>query len=218
MPATVPCTPISYWCLPELTAPRRWQALVVWLTISALIVIPIALAAFSPLLAWREPIYIVAGFAGIAGLAVLLLQPLLADGCLPGLPPRQTAHWHRWLGQCLIVAILLHVVGLYITSPPDVIDALLFRSPTPFSLWGVLALWAAITAATLVLLRQRLRWKPALWRGVHGGLTAIVVTGTVVHALLIQGTMEPWSKGVLCVAVIGVFGRVIWRRWAARLA
>lgn len=197
---------------------RRWQSLAVWLVIGALVVIPITMAAFSPLLAWRRPIYIAAGFAGIVGLAVLLLQPLLADGRLPGLKPRQTTQWHRWLGALLIATILVHVLGLFITSPPDVVDVLLFRSPTPFSIWGVLAMWAAIAAAVLVALRQRLRWKPALWRGVHRGLTAIVVIGTVVHAVLIQGTMETWSKWLLCGAVVVVFSGVIWHRWAARSA
>lgn len=197
---------------------KPWQSLAVCLVIGTLLVLPITLAAFSPLLAWRRPVYIVAGFAGIVGLAILLLQPLLADGCLPGLTPRRTTQWHRWLGSLLIVAILVHVIGLYITSPPDVVDVLLFRSPTPFSVWGVSAMWAAFAAAALVPLRRHLRWKPALWRGVHGGLTAVVVIGTVVHALLIQGTMETGSKWLLCGAVVAVFGGVIWRRWMLRLA
>ena len=31
----------------------------------------------SPLLAWREPVYIVAGLAGVLAFALLLMQPLL---------------------------------------------------------------------------------------------------------------------------------------------
>ena len=33
----------------------------------------------------------------------------------------------------MAVAVVIHVAGLWITSPPDMIDALLFTSPTPFS-------------------------------------------------------------------------------------
>ena len=107
-----------------------------------------------PLLAWREPIYITAGFAGVISMCLLLIQPLLADRLLPGLTPVAGRHWHRWCGLALVAAILIHVGGLWITSPPDVIDALLFVSPTPFSAWGVIAMWAAFGAAFLGLFSQ----------------------------------------------------------------
>ena len=42
----------------------------------------------------------------------------------------------------LVIAVVLHVAGLWVTSPPDVIDALLFVAPTPFSNWGIIAMWA----------------------------------------------------------------------------
>lgn len=46
--------------------------------------VPIAVAAFSPLLEWRGPVYIAAGFAGILGMALILAQPLLAGDICRG--------------------------------------------------------------------------------------------------------------------------------------
>ena len=64
----------------------------------------------------------------------------------------------------LVVAVVIHVAALWITSPPDVVDALLFASPTPFSAWGVIAMWAVFAAALLAALRRRLRLRPRTWR------------------------------------------------------
>ena len=84
------------------------------------------------------------------------------------------------------------------TSPPDVIDALLIRSPTPFSAWGVAAMWALFAAALLASLRHRQRIRPRIWRLGHSALVAVVVAGSVVHAMLIDGTMGTVSKAALC--------------------
>jgi predicted ferric reductase len=164
----------------------------------------IAAAALSPLLAWREPIYILGGFAGIVGLAALLFQPLLAGGRVPGLSLRRARLIHRGGGVLLVFAVLTHVGGLWLTSPPDVMDALLFVSPTPFAVWGVLAMWSVFAAALLVALRRALRMPPAKWRMAHRGLALVTVGGTALHALLIEGAMEPVSKAVLCAFVVGV--------------
>lgn len=172
----------------------------IWGTVGLAVTVPIALASQSPYLAWRQPIYISAGYAGIAGLALLLLQPLLAKGALPGLHPMTSRRLHRATGAVLTAAVLLHVIGLWITSPPDVIDALTFRSPTPFSAFGVVAMWACFLAAALALFRRRIR--PKGWRFTHKVLTTIIVTGTIIHALLIEGTMEPISKALLCLIVV----------------
>lgn len=199
------------------------RAIAIWTALAAAITVPLGLAALSPLLAWREAIYILAGFAGIAGLALLLLQPLLAAGLLPGVPMRPGRRLHGWIGAALVAAVVLHVGGLWITSPPDVVDALLFRSPTPFSDWGVIAMWAVFAAALLAALRRRLRLSPLTWRLGHTALAAAIVIGTVVHALLIEGTMEMISKVVLCALVIAALikavvdlrtGRLITRRRA----
>ena len=174
----------------------------IWAVIALAIAVPIALAATSPLLAWRSPVYIAAGFAGVLALGLLLVQPLLAGGYLPGLRMHQTRKVHRIVGAVLVAAVVLHVAALWITSPPDVIDVLLFRSPTPFSEWGAIAMWTLFAAAAVAALRRRLKWRPQTWRLAHISLTAVTALCTVMHALLIEGTMETVSKAVLCTLVI----------------
>lgn len=187
----------------------RLTSLLAWAALILLLAVPVLLAAGSPLLAWRQPIYIVAGFAGIATMGLLLLQPLLAQGLLPGLSILRGRRVHRWTGAALVALVLLHVIGLWIFSPPDVIDALLFRSPTPFSAWGVIAMWALFAAALLALFRRALR--PRHWRLGHGSLVGIAVIGSVLHALQIDGTMESLSKALLCAAVLLATGLALSR-------
>lgn len=139
----------------------------------------------------------------------MLVQPLLAAGLLPNLSLNKARRLHVFMGVALVVCVIIHVAGLWLTSPPDVIDALTFRSPTPFSLWGVIAMWAIFAAALLVAFRRRLKLRVAIWRKVHTGLAIITVSGTVVHALLIEGTMETVTKMALCVMVMGVTAKVI---------
>ncbi len=93
-------------------------------------------------------------------MALLLVQPLLAGGLLPGLRAQLGRRVHGWIGGLLVASVVVHVGGLWITSPPDVIDALLFASPTPFSVWGVIAMWAIFAAALLATLRRRLACEP----------------------------------------------------------
>ena len=115
---------------------------------------------------------------------------------------------HRWVGVGLFSTVVVHVGALWITSPPDVIDALLFRSPTTFSLWGVVAMWAVFAAALLASFRRRLRFSQRLWRTAHTALAIVVVSTSVVHALLIDGTMGNLSKAVLCVLAIVATAKV----------
>lgn len=186
----------------------------IWGALGVAVLAPIALAAASPLLAWRGPVYIIAGFAGIIALGLLLVQPLLAGGWLPGARGPKGRRLHRWIGAVLIGAIIVHVGGLWLTSPPDVIDALTFTSPTPFSDWGVIAMWALFAAAVLAILRRRV---PArVWRLGHSTLVAAAVICTAVHAILITGTMEVISKAALSVLVMIVTAKVIYdlRAWA----
>ena len=180
-----------------------WAGLLVALTV------PILAAAASPLLAWRDPVYILAGLAGVVGLALLLVQPLLAGGMLPGLSLVRARQAHRWIGGGLVATVVIHVAALWITSPPDVVDALLFRSPTSFSVWGVIAMWAVFAAALLAAMRRRLRSRPRTWRRAHTTLATVIVLGTVLHALLIQGTMETVSKVLLCALVVAATAWVV---------
>jgi predicted ferric reductase len=183
-----------------------------WLGLLIAVAVPIAIAAASPLLQWRDPIYIIAGFAGIIGLALLLAQPLLVGGYLPGLAGHTGRRAHRWIGCGLLAAIVIHVAGLWLTSPPDVLDALLFRSPTPFSLWGVIAMLAAFAAALLALLRRRLSHKIRLWRFAHSACAMIVVAGSVLHAVQIEGAMGTISKAILCALALVATVWVIYDR------
>lgn len=174
----------------------------VWGCLGLLACIAIAASAMSPLLAWRQPIYIVGSFAGIVALVALLFQPLLMHRQMPGLSLIQGRIIHRWVGVLLLVSVVIHVLALWLTSPPDVVDALLFRSPTLFAPWGVVAMWAVFISAGIVAVRRRLRFKIMTWQRLHRCLALVIVVGSVVHAYLIEGAMEPWSKWALCLAVI----------------
>lgn len=185
----------------------------IWAALASAIGIPILLAATSPYLQWRDAIYITASFAGILALGLLLVQPLLIAGYLPGLPAMRARRVHHWIGGALVVAIIIHVSGLWITSPPDMLDALLFRSPTLFSPFGVVAMWAIFAVALLALIRRRLGLQA--WRITHMSLAAVIVGGSVIHGMLIDGTMETMSKAALCVLVIAATAKVmldLWRR------
>jgi predicted ferric reductase len=201
------------------TGTYRVRSLSIWACLALALCVPTALAGTSPLLAWREPIYIAAGFAGIFAMSLLLVQPLLAGGNLPGLTAKRGRLIHRAIGGLLVFGVVAHVIGLWITSPPDVVDALLFRSPTPFSAWGVVAMWAVFASACLAMLRRRLHLRPRVWRLAHTMMASVIVTGTVIHALLIEGTMETVSKAVLCALVVAATLAIIINRnrWSPRM-
>ncbi|MCK1283259.1 ferric reductase [Bradyrhizobium sp. 44] len=202
-----------------MTGRRSARAPLIWLALALAICVPIALAAGSEQLAWRGPVYILAGFAGIVALGLVLVQPLLIGGYLPGLSAYRGRRAHHWIGGTLVLAVMVHVAGLWITSPPDMIDALTYTSPTPFSPFGVTAMWAIFTVALLALLRRRLGLRLRTWRIVHLPLAVIIVAGSVAHCLLIEGTMETISKAALCAAVLAATVKVLvdlWRRRTLR--
>ena len=193
------------------------RATLIWAVLAVAICVPIAAAATSPLLAWRDAVYILAGFAGIIALGLLLVQPLLIGGYLPGFSAYRGRRAHRWIGGVLVAAVVIHVGGLWITSPPDMIDALLFASPTPFSPWGVIAMWAIFAVALLAALRRRLELRPRTWRIAHMLFAIVIVVGSVVHGVLIEGTMETVSKVALCALVLAAAIKVmadlrVWRK------
>lgn len=178
------------------------RSYLIWLAVGIAVLVPIIAAATSPLLAYRSAVYIGSGFAGIIAMALMLVQPLLAGGYLPGFTRYRARRVHQWIGTAIVVAVILHIVGLYLTSPPDVIDALLFDSPTPFSNWGVIAMWAILVVALMVVLRDRIGFRPRIWRMVHTGLVSVIVIGTVTHAVLIEGSMEIITKVALSALLV----------------
>ena len=192
------------------------RATLIWVALALAVFVPIAAAAMSPLLAWRGPVYILAGFAGIAGLCILLFQPLLIAGYLPALSGPIGRRAHRWIGGALVVAVVIHVAGLWITSPPDMIDALLLVSPTPFSPFGVVAMWAIFAVALLAALRRRLGLRPRTWRIAHICLAIIIVAGTACHAMLIEGAMETVTKAALCALVLAAAAKLMADLWMSR--
>lgn len=198
----VPFRPVMIW--PALI----WPVLI-WSGLAVAVVLPVALAATSPLLQWRDPVYVLGGFAGAVAMALMLVQPLLVSGHLPGLPGRRARRAHHWVGASLVLAVGVHVAALWLTSPPDVVDALLFRSPTAFSAWGVVAMWAVFATALLAAFRRKLRLRVRVWWLAHTGLAGVIVVGTVVHAMLIEGTMETVSKVAICALVLAGTAKVV---------
>ena len=188
---------------------KRARAALIWGALAIAIGVPIAVAAMSPQLEWRGPVYILAGFSGIVALGLLLVQPLLIAGYLPGLSAYRGRRAHHWIGGALVTALVVHVAGLWITSPPDMIDALTFESPTPFSPWGVTAMWAILALALLAVFRRRLGLRLRTWRVVHLLLAIVIVAGSVVHAILIEGTMETVSKTALCALILAAATKVL---------
>ena len=195
---------------------RSARAPLIWIALALAIGVPIALAAGSEQLTWRSPVYILAGFAGIIALGLVLAQPLLIGGYLPGLSAYRGRRAHHWIGGTLALAVVIHVAGLWITSPPDMIDALTYTSPTPFSPFGVTAMWAIFIVALLALLRRRLGLRLRTWRIVHIPLAIVIVAGSVAHCLLIEGTMETVSKAALCAFVLAATVKVIADLWRKR--
>ena len=88
------------------------RKILVWAVLVTAIGVPIIFAAASPLLAWRDPVYIAGGFAGVIAMAVLLVQPLLAGGYLPGLLAQRARRVHRVIGIVLVMAVTTHVAAL----------------------------------------------------------------------------------------------------------
>ena len=194
------------------------RVILFWGGLAVVLGLPIFAAMTSPLLQWRQPIYIAAGLAGVLALCLLLIQPLAIGRYLPNIDPLRSRVIHRLIGLLLVGLVIIHVGGLWMTSPPDVIDALLFRSPTPFSVWGVIAMWCVFATALLALLRRRFRIKHHIWQRLHTGLALVIIAGTVAHAMLIEGTMETWSKAALAILAIIATLKVIidLRVWSVR--
>ena len=168
----------------------------------AAMVVPIALATTSPYLAYRVPLYIAAGFAGIVAMSLFVLQPLLECPVRALIAPATARRWHRIIGASILILILAHAVGLYFVSPPDTIDASLLRAPTWFSLFGVVALWGAVLTALLAMTRLKLPMRPRSWERLHQSIASIIVIATALHAIQIEGAMEVMSKTLLAGTIV----------------
>lgn len=162
----------------------------------------------SPLLQWRGPIYIAAGFAGIFAFCLILLQPLFISGDLPTTTPRQARKYHRMIGIGIVFFIVVHVAGLYWVSPMDVMDVLLFRSPTPFGLWGAIGFYALFALSLVLLFKGRLSLKT--WQQAHLTLAALIAITSILHAIQIEGTMETVSKWLVSLFILGAIARLLW--------
>ena len=100
-------------------------------------------------------------------------------------------------------------VPVMVCPSSEMSSALLFDSPTPFSVWGVVAMWATFAAALLATLRGRLHIPPRVWRVGHTGLAVVIVVGSVVHALLVEGSMGVVSKAVFCLLVLVATAKLV---------
>jgi hypothetical protein len=70
-------------------------------------------------------------------------------------------------------------------------------------------MWAVLAVAVMVALRDRIGLRPRTWLMVHTGLVLVIVVGTIVHAVLVQGTMEIVTKIVLCALLVIATPKVV---------
>lgn len=70
-------------------------------------------------------------------------------------------------------------------------------------------MWAVFGAALLALLLRRLGWRFWAWRLAHTSFAVVIVVGSVVHALMIEGTMETITKTLLCALVLAATAKAL---------
>lgn len=187
------------------------SALVNWALIIFLVGVPVLVAVFSPLLDSREAIYRVGGLAGVAALALLLIQPLLAIGYFKTISRIRQRRMHLWTGALLVLAVFMHIYALYLTSPDDMMDALFLRSATPFSIYGFIGMMGIVLITILVTLRKKINIPFKWWKVLHATVGVLVVLASVVHALWIQGTMGTVSKWMLCGTILIATGFAVFK-------
>ena len=180
-------------------AARRIARPLVWLASAGLVALPLLVAGTSPLQEGREPIWILGGLAGVAAMPLLVIQGLLPTGRLARLAP--SLRWHRVLGYGVLLAVLVHVGALYLYSPEDITDALLFLAPA-YSKFGVIAAWCLVFAVLVAVLRRRLGLGHATWRIVHGLLALITVGTAVAHTVMAYGAFDGVVETLTCVAAL----------------
>jgi predicted ferric reductase len=77
--------------------------------------------------------------------------------------------------------------------------------------------YSAFAVALLAVFRRRLGLRLRTWRIAHMFLAIVIVVGSVVHGILIEGTMETVSKAALCALVLAATVKVmaglrVWRK------
>jgi predicted ferric reductase len=80
-------------------------------------------------------------------------------------------------------------------------------------------MWAIFAVALLAALRRRLGLRLRTWRIAHTLLAIVIVVGSVIHGILIEGSMETVTKAALCALVLAATIKVmadmrVWRRRA----
>ncbi len=78
-------------------------------------------------------------------------------------------------------------------------------------------MWAIFAVALLAAFRRRWGLRPRTFRVAHMPRVVVIVVGSVVHAMLVEGTMETVSKAALCLAVLAAAIKVIVDRRVWRL-
>jgi predicted ferric reductase len=195
----------------KLTVAGQRTTVLIWGLVAVCMLVPVGIAAANPLQASRDAFWIVGGMAGVVALALMFVQPLLAAGYLPGASVPAGRRWHRLVGTMVVVTVVLHVGGLYLSSPDDVADVMLLVAPTPFSVYGVMGLCGVVLTAILVAVRSRSGLRYASWRILHNALALVVVISSIAHALLIEGAMGNLSKVILCALVLAATVTVLFR-------
>ena len=75
--------------------------------------------------------------------------------------------------------------------------------------FSAVAMWALLASAGLAVLRARGRLRPRLWRLWHSALVVVIVLGSVVHAMLVDGLMGTLSKLILCALVLAASAKAL---------
>jgi predicted ferric reductase len=151
---------------------------------------------------------VLGALAGVVALSLLPVQVLLPTPW-SALLLRRDPRWHRWLGLAVACVVVAHVLGLYLTSPDDVRDAVL-AAPT-YSRLGVLAAWSLGLSIVLALARRRLGLTYSDWQILHSALAVAIVTTAVGHTVMIRGTLDGPGEVLACgAALVAVTAAVLY--------
>lgn len=194
---------------------QRWLGL---LGLVAIVLLPVLLAALSPLQAGRAVPWVWGTLAGVLALSLVVVHVLLPTGWLNSFVGEHNLGWHRILGISITGLTLAHILGLYLYSPDDIGDALVLAAPT-YSRLGVLSAGCLVLSVVLAVTRRQLRLADADWKTIHSALAIAIVGTAVAHAVLLQGTLDGLAEGLVCGSAIVAVCMAIahWYRAFARL-